>query len=108
MSPELADREWATIVVPDQLSDGSIVYVARHPELPGCMSHGSTPDEARENLADARELYLEDVAISDVPPAPSESTPWVSSIEIRVVTEIPSERSPKYRAPWVHDARAAC
>lgn len=35
------------------------LYVAQHPELPGCMSHGATPQEAVCNLADARALYLE-------------------------------------------------
>jgi len=52
-------RPWNTIVIPDQLVDGSVVYVAYHPELPGCMSQGSSPQEAEENLRDARQLYLE-------------------------------------------------
>lgn len=45
-------------VVPDVSTEGEICYVARHPELPGCMSHGSTPEEATANLEEARELYL--------------------------------------------------
>ena len=46
-------------VVPEQSTDGEPCYIASHPELPGCMSHADTPDEAIENLADARKLYLE-------------------------------------------------
>ncbi len=37
---------------------GRIVFVARHPELVGCMSHGDTPEEALESLREARELYI--------------------------------------------------
>ena len=44
-------------IAPEPYGDG-VIYVARHPNLPGCTSHGSTPDEALGNLADARELYL--------------------------------------------------
>jgi predicted RNase H-like HicB family nuclease len=37
--------------------DRSLYYLASHPELPGCLAHGATPDEALENLADALDLY---------------------------------------------------
>jgi len=48
------------------------VWVARHPQLPGCMSHGLTTDEALANLAEAAELYLAalDAAGVSRPPAP--------------------------------------
>ena len=48
------------------------VWVARHPQLPGCMSHGVTADEALANLAEAAELYLAalDAAGVNRPPAP--------------------------------------
>jgi predicted RNase H-like HicB family nuclease len=45
-------------VVPDQTTEGSLCYVASHPELPGCMSHGDTPEEAIDNLSEAKELYI--------------------------------------------------
>ena len=35
---------------------GYTVYV---PSLPGCLSEGDTLDEARENIREAIELYLE-------------------------------------------------
>ena len=50
---------YVTEVVPEQCTDGSLCYRAYHPELPGCMSHGMTPQEAIENLAEARRLYIE-------------------------------------------------
>ena len=34
-------------------------YFVTHPDLDGCMAEGETVDEAIENLADARELWIE-------------------------------------------------
>ncbi len=52
-------RPYKTILVPDVRSDGTPCFVARHSELPGCMSDGDTPAEAIKNLRDARELYIQ-------------------------------------------------
>lgn len=38
---------------------GYTVYV---PELPGCISEGDTFEEARTNIIEAIELYLEDLS----------------------------------------------
>ena len=53
-----AGAEYEAIVVPDLCTDGTPCFLARHPELPGCMSHGATPEEALDNLQGARELYI--------------------------------------------------
>ncbi|MBI2252927.1 MAG: type II toxin-antitoxin system HicB family antitoxin [Armatimonadetes bacterium] len=45
-------------VMPDQSTEGSLCYIALCPELPGCMSHGDTKEEAMKNLSDAKELYI--------------------------------------------------
>jgi antitoxin HicB len=47
------------------------VFVACCPELPGCISQGSTEAEARNNLEEARQGYLECLARcgEEVPPA---------------------------------------
>jgi len=42
-----------------EYTDGSKCYRAFHPELPGCSSHGETPQEALKDLNDARKCYLE-------------------------------------------------
>ncbi|MGQ0814063.1 MAG: type II toxin-antitoxin system HicB family antitoxin [Gemmatimonadota bacterium] len=47
--------------VPDECVDGTACYVARIPELPGCESHGATPEEAITNLREAQELFLQDM-----------------------------------------------
>lgn len=50
---------YLTIIVPDECTDGTLCYRAEHPQLPGCMSHGSTKEEAIANLAEAKHLYIE-------------------------------------------------
>ena len=45
-------------VVPDETTDGEPCYLASHPELQGCMSHGRTINEAVANLDAARKACL--------------------------------------------------
>ena len=40
-------------------SDEDAVFIAQVPELPGCMAHGDTREEALSNAQDAMELWLE-------------------------------------------------
>ena len=35
------------------------VFIAEVPELPGCMAHGNSQDEALKNVRDAIELWIE-------------------------------------------------
>ena len=34
-------------------------FVAEAPELPGCMAHGTTPEQALANIREATSLWLE-------------------------------------------------
>ena len=63
-------RAYPIEIVPDVDTEGGLVYVALHPDLPGCMSHGATPEEALEGLREARELYIRSVIADglEVPP----------------------------------------
>ena len=54
---------YAIVVVEEEATDGSLVYRAEIPDLPGCMSHGETREEAVQNLEEAMELYLETVGL---------------------------------------------
>jgi predicted RNase H-like HicB family nuclease len=54
---EYAALDYETVIEPDTCG-AARCYVARNPEFPGCMSHGSTQEEAVANLRDARELYI--------------------------------------------------
>ncbi len=47
--------KYRVIIEPDE--DG--VFVAQCPSLPGCVSQGATRAEARANIADAIEGYLD-------------------------------------------------
>lgn len=38
--------------------DGQICYMAYHPELPGSMAQGNTPEEAVASLKEARADYI--------------------------------------------------
>ncbi len=49
-------------------------YFARHPDLPGCSAEGETADEAVENLAESRTLWIETRLESGFPvPEPPDS-----------------------------------
>jgi predicted RNase H-like HicB family nuclease len=50
----LAARPYTTEVVRDESTDGEPMFLARHPELPGCQAQGETVDEALHNLNGAR------------------------------------------------------
>jgi predicted RNase H-like HicB family nuclease len=46
-------------------------FVAEVPELPGCMAHGPTQDEALSNIRDAMDLWIETAKETGDPiPAP--------------------------------------
>lgn len=52
-------QDLTVAIVQDEATDGSPLFRAEIPDLPGCMSHGETSDEALQNLEEAYELYAE-------------------------------------------------
>jgi predicted RNase H-like HicB family nuclease len=52
-------------VILQRESDGG--YVAVVPSLPGCVSQGDNREEALKNIAEAAELYIEDVQAAGDP-----------------------------------------
>ena len=52
-------------------SDEDGVFVAECPSLPGCISQGSTRDEAKENIAEAIAGYLESLKARGEPVPPT-------------------------------------
>ena len=88
-------------VVPEQDEEGQILYLATHPELSGCMSHGETPDEAIANLDEARALYIATLLDKriDIPlPAlsPTTTSGTVSSMVWKILS---SERTEPEKDP---------
>ncbi|HUN05395.1 MAG TPA: type II toxin-antitoxin system HicB family antitoxin [Aggregatilineales bacterium] len=57
------------ILIPDMEVGG---YTAIVPSLPGCISEGDSIDEARANILEAIELYIEDL-IADGEPVPEDT-----------------------------------
>lgn len=43
-----------------QWSEKDQAYIARVPELPGCVTHGDTYEEALKNAQEVIELWIED------------------------------------------------
>ena len=62
--------KYRVLIEPDE--DG--VFVARAPALPGCVSQGSSRDEALANIREAIGGYLDSLRAHDepIPPAISE------------------------------------
>lgn len=89
----LASRGYDVETFRDTLTNGEVVILARHPELPGCMAHGATLDEALTNLKEARTEYiyslLEDGEYVPYPRAEATSTSgkqdYVAIVEDEVV-----------------------
>ncbi len=46
-----------TVII--QYDAGDNIFVASIPELPGCMAHGTTQEEALAEIQVAKELWLE-------------------------------------------------
>jgi predicted RNase H-like HicB family nuclease len=73
---ELADRPYTILVSVETTATGQSIYLAKNPELIGCMAQGETLDEARKNLRDARIDYIYDSLLSnDIIPEPRVQQP---------------------------------
>ena len=104
---------YAVVVREDEATDGSRIFLAEVPDLPGCMAHGETPEEAHQNLQEAIELYLQTLDDAGVERPHTRQSPLtsgtgfggavsVSEIETELVVEgiqaLPSPRSQIDRA----------
>jgi antitoxin HicB len=71
---------YAVEIVPD---DGG--YLASIPDLPGCMSSGTTAEEALKGLAEAKELWIEGRIEAGEPiPEPSEESEYSGKFVLRI------------------------
>jgi predicted RNase H-like HicB family nuclease len=67
----MSDLEYSVMIGPLSPEDGG-GFLARVPELPGCMSDGETPEEAVRNIRDAIEEWKDEARRLHRPiPAPS-------------------------------------
>lgn len=63
---KLALRNYTVAVFEDKQSNGTKIFMAKNPELNGCMAQGITIDEAIQNLSDARIDYIYDSLVSGI------------------------------------------
>jgi predicted RNase H-like HicB family nuclease len=60
------------------IEEGERNYSAYVPDLPGCVSVGDTPEEARAEIRKAIEFHLEGMREDELPiPKPSSTTDYV-------------------------------
>lgn len=64
---KLAERPYVTEVMLDETTDGQHIYVARAPELEGCMAQGKTDEEAVLSLSEARIDYIHSLLEDGLP-----------------------------------------
>ena len=95
---QLSNRKYQTIVTLEETTTGGTCYLASHPELPGCVSQGDTPQEAVENLKEATLMVIEHLIAHNLPvpdPRPlakrHEATQSLAfGVEHELVTQAPS------------------
>lgn len=61
---KLANELYDFTVETDDLSNGQLIYLLRHPDLPGCIAQGISISEAKSNLDAARVDYIYDLLVS--------------------------------------------
>lgn len=84
---EYLKLEYDIIVTPDECTDGALCYMAEHPQLPGCMSHSNTPEEAIRNLIEAKRLYIETMLERELEiPVPGRHTGGTFSSYLSITT----------------------
>ncbi len=54
----LASRNYSLAVFKDKTADGQPIFLAKNPELYGCMAQGTSLEDAIGNLEDARIDYI--------------------------------------------------
>ncbi|RMG80940.1 MAG: type II toxin-antitoxin system HicB family antitoxin [Chloroflexi bacterium] len=64
---QLAKRPYTIEIQTEALSDDSIVFVASHPELPGCIAHSDTQETLLEALYRARIDYIYFLLLDGLP-----------------------------------------
>lgn len=75
---KLSARNLITVIVREDTEEDGSYYVAMHPDLPGCMADGATPEEAKKNLAEARVDFIY-YLLEDNLPVPSTKASEIES-----------------------------
>lgn len=68
------ELDYLAVVRREPRTDGSLTWLAYHPDLPGCMADGDTPEEALANLTEARAMVLRHLRQHGLEPPPPGSS----------------------------------
>jgi len=52
---------YTTIVARAVTTHGATCFIALHPEFPGCLAQGDSPEAAKADLLEATKLYIQDL-----------------------------------------------
>jgi len=92
----LAEQQYKTDFFKDETVDGQSVYLATHPQLPGCMAQGSTKKEAAANLKEATFEYILSLLEDNVPvPMPIVSPTTTTAGAINIIREYEQPKQPQ-------------
>ena len=84
----LANQPYALEILKDKTTSGEEIFLAKNPDLEGCMAQGANIQEALTNLADARLEYIESL-LEDGEPVPEITLPSVyTSGETETVSQL--------------------
>ena len=86
----LAEKNYLLSVFEDTLPGGEKIYMAKNPELTGCMAQGMSIEEAIANLAEARLDYIYD-SLEDGIPVPEPTTQPVPRVIETTTTTNPGQ-----------------
>lgn len=64
----------------ERCTDGSVCYVARVVDLPGCESHGASPEQALQHLKEAKKLFIASMLADGVAPDPPHNKGCVAAL----------------------------
>jgi predicted RNase H-like HicB family nuclease len=92
---KLAKRNYSILVSVDKLSTGKDIFLAKNPELFGCMAQGLTIEEAVDNLLKARIDYIYD-SIEDNIVIPDPAPEAVKTFDDADIMEIESFKIEKH------------
>lgn len=63
---ELADRPYVIEVYEDVLDSNEKIFFVKNPELRGCMAQGTSIEEAKEELREARVTYIHSLLLDNM------------------------------------------
>ena len=91
----LAKRPYLVEINRDETTEGKPIYLARSPELEGCIAQGETVEVANENLLEARIDYIYSLLEDNLQVPEPEMLPTITTSAANVTVVIVGSTSPQ-------------